>query len=234
MRVLHSRHDHEGKDALAEQARSDAGPTGDCGLVRAVCVCLAAMMLAGCGGHARSLVRSCGDLGKSVRRGDRDKIDEGVLPATRSRVDYEALLEDSANWGERLGEPTTLPTDFVPLLGGECRFPPTVSRHFEIEHHARLAECAGHARSERTKTLLERIGGFRGKRVEDERDAEAEHLLGEGRSPSAERAVVVRQVLLTGEASMDAPQRCMLRGGDLHTEEVAFSGALRRPRRLHP
>ena len=55
--------------------------------MRAVCVCLAAMMLAGCGGHARSLVRSCGDLGKSVRRADREKIDEGVLPATRSRID---------------------------------------------------------------------------------------------------------------------------------------------------
>jgi hypothetical protein len=51
-------------------------------------------------------VRASGDLGKSVRRGDRDKIDQAVLPATRSRIDYEALLEDKSGWGDRLGHPT--------------------------------------------------------------------------------------------------------------------------------
>ncbi|KIG18151.1 hypothetical protein DB30_01655 [Enhygromyxa salina] len=52
------------------------------------------------------MVRSSGDLGKSVRRGDRDRIDEHVLPATRSRIDYAVLLEDASGWGERLGRPT--------------------------------------------------------------------------------------------------------------------------------
>lgn len=81
---------------------------------RAPTVCLVATFVAGClagclggcGGHARALVRSSGDLGKSVRRGDTTKIDEAVLPATRSRVDYEALLEDTSGWGERLARPT--------------------------------------------------------------------------------------------------------------------------------
>ena len=67
---------------------------------------LLATTVAGCGGQARSLVRSSGDLGKAVRRADREKIDAGVLPATRSRVDYERLLEDSETWGARLSRPT--------------------------------------------------------------------------------------------------------------------------------
>lgn len=60
----------------------------------------------GCGGQARALVRSTGDLGTAVRRGDREAVDEGVLPAMRSRVDYEVLLEEESDWGERLGKPT--------------------------------------------------------------------------------------------------------------------------------
>jgi hypothetical protein len=65
-----------------------------------------ATLVTGCGGHARSLVSASGDLGKSVRRGERDEIDERVLPAARSRVDYEALLADKSKWGERLSRPT--------------------------------------------------------------------------------------------------------------------------------
>jgi hypothetical protein len=52
------------------------------------------------------LVQASGDLGKSVRRGEREEIDERVLPAARSRVDYEALLADKAEWSERLQQPT--------------------------------------------------------------------------------------------------------------------------------
>jgi hypothetical protein len=73
---------------------------------RALTVCLVATVVAGCGGHARELVHASGDLGKSVRRGDREKIDVGVLPATRSRIDYDVLLEDASGWGDRLGRPT--------------------------------------------------------------------------------------------------------------------------------
>jgi hypothetical protein len=65
-----------------------------------------ATMLAGCGGQARALVRSSGDLGKAVRRGDRERIDAGVLPATRSRIDYEQLLADTGEWSARLSRPT--------------------------------------------------------------------------------------------------------------------------------
>jgi hypothetical protein len=65
-----------------------------------------AMLGSGCGGHARDLVSASGDLGKSVRRGEREKIDERVLPAARSRVDYEALLADKTIWSERLSRPT--------------------------------------------------------------------------------------------------------------------------------
>lgn len=65
-----------------------------------------ATVLAGCGGQARALVRSSGELGKAVRRGDREAIDEGVLPATRSRVDYEQLLADTGEWSSRLSRPT--------------------------------------------------------------------------------------------------------------------------------
>lgn len=68
--------------------------------------CLVATFVAGCGSHARSLVQASADLGKSVRRGEREEIDERVLPAARSRVDYEALLADKATWGERLSRPT--------------------------------------------------------------------------------------------------------------------------------
>ena len=82
-------------------------------------VCVAVTMLAGCGGHARSLVHACGDLGKSVRRADREKIDEGVLPATRSRVDYEVLLEESAQWGERLARPTGARPEALIYLGND-------------------------------------------------------------------------------------------------------------------
>jgi hypothetical protein len=73
---------------------------------RILTVCLVATFVAACGGHARSLVHASGDLGKSIRRGDREKIEVGVLPAIRSRVDYEVLLEDASGWGERLARPT--------------------------------------------------------------------------------------------------------------------------------
>ncbi|HLT36421.1 MAG TPA: hypothetical protein VK034_09045 [Enhygromyxa sp.] len=67
---------------------------------------LLATSLAGCGGQARALVRSSADLGKAVRRADVEKIDEGVLPATRSRIDYEQLLAESGEWSARLSRPT--------------------------------------------------------------------------------------------------------------------------------
>jgi hypothetical protein len=73
---------------------------------RILTACLVATFVAACGGHARSLVRASTDLGKSVRRGDREKIEVGVLPATRSRVDHAVLLEDASAWGERLARPT--------------------------------------------------------------------------------------------------------------------------------
>lgn len=60
----------------------------------------------GCAGHARELVDASVDLGKSVRRGDRERIDERVLPGSQARVDYERLLAEEAEWGERLGRPT--------------------------------------------------------------------------------------------------------------------------------
>jgi hypothetical protein len=73
---------------------------------RALACCVLATLVTGCGGHARSLVSASGDLGKSVRRGERDEIDERVLPAARSRIDDEALLADKSKWGERLSRPT--------------------------------------------------------------------------------------------------------------------------------
>lgn len=75
-------------------------------MMRSSLLCLLVMLATGCGGHARALVSASGDLGKSVRRGEREKIDQRVLPAARSRVDYEALLADKSNWGERLARPT--------------------------------------------------------------------------------------------------------------------------------
>jgi hypothetical protein len=65
-----------------------------------------ATTLAGCGGQARALVRSSGDLGKAVRRADREQIDAGVLPASRSRIDYEELLAENSTWSGRLSRPT--------------------------------------------------------------------------------------------------------------------------------
>jgi hypothetical protein len=78
-----------------------------------------ATFVAGCGGHARSLVSSSGDLGKAVRRGEREAIDEQVLPATRSRVDYDALLADKAKWGERLAQPTGARPEALIYLGND-------------------------------------------------------------------------------------------------------------------
>jgi hypothetical protein len=72
---------------------------------RLACLVLA-ILLAGCGGQARALVRSSGDLGKAVRRGEREQIDAAVLPATRSRIDYEQLLDESGAWSARLSRPT--------------------------------------------------------------------------------------------------------------------------------
>jgi hypothetical protein len=72
---------------------------------------------AGCGGQARALVRSSGDLGKAVRRAERAKIDEAVLPASRSRVDYDALLAQDANWGDRLAQPTGARPEALLYLG---------------------------------------------------------------------------------------------------------------------
>jgi hypothetical protein len=78
-----------------------------------------ATIVAGCGSHARSLVRSSADLGKSVKRGDKGKIDEGVLPAMRSRIDYETLLAESAEWGERLAHPTGARPEALLYLGND-------------------------------------------------------------------------------------------------------------------
>lgn len=69
-------------------------------------VLIMATSVTGCGGHARALVSASDDLGKAVRRGERDEIDERVLPAARSRVDYERLLAAKSKWGERLSRPT--------------------------------------------------------------------------------------------------------------------------------
>lgn len=78
-----------------------------------------ATLVAGCGGHARSLVDASGDLGKAVRRGDQETIDESVLPATRARIDYEALLEEEAKWGERLARPTGARPEALIYLGND-------------------------------------------------------------------------------------------------------------------
>lgn len=71
----------------------------------------------GCGGQARALVRSSDDFGKAVRRGDRDEIDESVLPASRSRVDYEQLLAENEKWGDRLSRPTGARPEAIVYLG---------------------------------------------------------------------------------------------------------------------
>ncbi len=60
----------------------------------------------GCGSHARRLVSASEDLGKSVRRSDRERIETRVLPGSRARVDYAALLADEAEWEKRLSRPT--------------------------------------------------------------------------------------------------------------------------------
>ncbi len=60
----------------------------------------------GCGSHARSLVAASEDLGKAVRQGKREAIEPRVLPGSRARVDYAALLADEAKWGPRLARPT--------------------------------------------------------------------------------------------------------------------------------
>lgn len=60
----------------------------------------------GCGSHARKLVGASEDLGKSVRRGEREAIEARVLPGSRARLDYEALLADEAQWGKRIARPT--------------------------------------------------------------------------------------------------------------------------------
>jgi hypothetical protein len=78
-----------------------------------------ATMLAGCGGQARALVRSSGDLGKAVRRADREQIDASVLPATRSRIDYEELLADSSAWSARLSHPTGARPEALLYLGND-------------------------------------------------------------------------------------------------------------------
>jgi hypothetical protein len=72
----------------------------------ATVVAVSGLGLAGCGGQARALVRASGDLGTAVRRQDQAQINEAVLPATRSRLDYEALLADGATWADRLQRPT--------------------------------------------------------------------------------------------------------------------------------
>lgn len=86
---------------------------------RAAAAVVVATVVAGCGGHARSLVRASGDLGKSVRRADQEQIDESVLPAMRSRVDYEALLAESSDWGERLARPTGARPEALLYLGND-------------------------------------------------------------------------------------------------------------------
>ena len=73
----------------------------------------------GCAGHARSLVKSSAKLGKSVRKGERDQIEQSVLPATRSRVDYEKLLEDESEWSDRLARPTGARPETLLYLGND-------------------------------------------------------------------------------------------------------------------
>lgn len=77
------------------------------------------LCVAGCGGQARALVHASGDLGKSVRRGDREDVDAQVLPASRTRVDYDALLEKEANWDERLARPTGARPEALLYLGND-------------------------------------------------------------------------------------------------------------------
>jgi hypothetical protein len=66
---------------------------------------LAALSI-GCGSHARRLVASSEDVGKLIRRGDRENVEARVLPGSRARVDYDALLAEEAQWGQRLARPT--------------------------------------------------------------------------------------------------------------------------------
>ncbi|PRQ07515.1 hypothetical protein [Enhygromyxa salina] len=89
------------------------------GMGWALTVCLVTTVVAGCGGHARALVHASGDLGKSVRRADRAQIDESVLPATRSRVDYQVLLEDASGWSDRLRRPTGARPEALLYLGND-------------------------------------------------------------------------------------------------------------------
>jgi len=84
--------------------------------VFAVCASLSSI---GCAGHARSLVASSTKLGKSVRKGEREKIAQSVLPATRSRVDYETLLEDESEWADRLSQPTGARPEALLYLGND-------------------------------------------------------------------------------------------------------------------
>lgn len=60
----------------------------------------------GCGSHARRLVSASEDLGKALRRADREAIEEHVLPGSRARVDYDVLLADESKWAQRLARPT--------------------------------------------------------------------------------------------------------------------------------
>ena len=85
----------------------------------ALSLVMASPALSGCGGQARALVHSSGDLGKAVRRGDRDQINEHVLPATRSRVDYDELLASEADWDGRLARPTGARPEALIYLGND-------------------------------------------------------------------------------------------------------------------
>jgi hypothetical protein len=60
----------------------------------------------GCGSHARKLVAASEDLGKSVKKGEREAIEPRVLPGSRARIDYEVLLAEEAEWDQRLTRPT--------------------------------------------------------------------------------------------------------------------------------
>ncbi|NVB41490.1 hypothetical protein G6O69_26870 [Pseudenhygromyxa sp. WMMC2535] len=79
----------------------------------------ASWLVSGCGGQARALVRSCDDLGKAVRRQEHEDIEAKVLPASRSRLDYETLLADEAEWGERLSSPTGARPEALLYLGND-------------------------------------------------------------------------------------------------------------------
>lgn len=72
----------------------------------ALACALAGLGLLGCGSHARKLVAASEDLGKSVRAGSREAIEAHVLPGSRARVDYPALLAEEARWGKRIARPT--------------------------------------------------------------------------------------------------------------------------------